>query len=116
MKQLAHLAVRRSGGVVVAEVSGEIDMSNAADLRNAVVAELAHESTGLVLDLSDVTYLDSAAIHVIYELRERLSGRALALRLVVPPGAPTVEALRLTGVPQAVPVSATAAEAESSIG
>jgi anti-anti-sigma factor len=116
MKQLARLAVRRSGDVVVAEIAGEIDMSNAADLRNALVAELAHESTGLVVDLTGVTYLDSAAIHVIYELRERLAGRALALRLVVPPDAPTFEALRLTGVPDAVPVAASAAEAEGSIG
>jgi len=113
--QLARLDVRTSGDIVVAEIRGEIDMSNATDLRSATVAALSNRSTGLILDLTHVTYLDSAAIHVIYELRELLGGRGLQLRLVVRPDAPTFDALRLTGVPDAVPVLATAAEAETSI-
>ena len=115
MTLLASLDVRRSEDVVIAAIAGEIDMSNARDLGTAVVAALTHDTRGLVLDLSEVTYLDSAGIHVIYELRERLAGRSLALRLVVPPGAPTLETLRLTGVPDVVPVAATADEAAASI-
>jgi anti-anti-sigma factor len=116
MRPLARLDVRTSGTVVIAEITGEIDMSNATDLGTAVVAPLTNESTGLVLDLSRVTYIDSAGIHVIYELRERLAGRALERRLVEPADAPTVSALRLTGVPEVVPVAAAAVEAEDSIG
>ena len=113
--QLARLQVRTSGAVVTAEVSGEIDMSNAADLRNALIAALPNSSMGLVIDLSDVQYLDSAAIRVIYELVDRLAARGIALRLVVPPTAPTLDALRMSGVPDAVPVHATAAEAEATV-
>ncbi len=116
MIQLARLELRTTGAVVVAAISGEIDMSNATDLRGGIVRALSNHSTGLVVDLSQVTYLDSAAIHVIYELREQLSDRGLQLRLAVPPEAPTQLALRLSGVPDAVPTHATAAEAEASIG
>ena len=116
MRPLARLDVRTAGNVVVAEIAGEIDMSNATDLGAAVLGPLTNEPTGLVPDLTRVTYLDSAGIHVIYDLRERLAGRGLELRLVVPPGAPTLDALRLTGVPEAVPVAATAPEAETSLG
>ena len=116
MIQLARLNLRTVGAVVVADISGEIDMSNATDLRGAIVGSLTNRTAGLVIDLSGVTYLDSAAIHMIYELREQLANRGLQLRLVVPGEAQTLPALTLSGVPDAVPTHATAPEAEASIG
>ncbi|HEX8086795.1 MAG TPA: STAS domain-containing protein [Solirubrobacteraceae bacterium] len=116
MIQLARLDVRRSNGVVVATITGEIDMSNATDLRGALVGQLSNHTTGLVIDLTGVTYLDSAAIHLIYELRSQLASRRVELRLVVPDGAATLPALSLTGVPDVVQVFDTVAEAEASIG
>ena len=115
MSPLARLELRAEGAIVVAEIAGEIDMSNAAYLSAAITGRLTNESIGLVIDLTEVAYLDSAAIHVVYELRERLASRGVAFRLVVPPEAPTNLALKLTGVPEAVPVHATAAEAVASI-
>jgi anti-sigma B factor antagonist len=114
--QLAQLEARECGGFVVAAIDGEIDMSNATDLGNAAVAPLRNQSAGLVLDLTRVSYLDSAAIHMIYDLRERLAGRGLRLALVVPPDAPTMIALRLTGVPGSVPTFADAGEAARELG
>ncbi|HEX8120582.1 MAG TPA: STAS domain-containing protein [Solirubrobacteraceae bacterium] len=111
--QLARLQLRDSGAFVVAEIAGEIDMSNADDLGRTMSGRLTNDSAGLIVDLSAVTYLDSAAIHTIYELRERLTSRALVLRLVVPPDAPTLLALRLTGVPDAVALFDTVAAAEA---
>ncbi len=113
--QLARLDVRDGGRVTVARIEGEIDMSNAADLGRAIAGRVTNHAKGLVIDLTEVTYLDSAAIHVVYELREQLAARNIALRLVVPPGAPTMTTLELTGVPAAVPVLASAAEAEASV-
>jgi anti-sigma B factor antagonist len=114
--QLAQLELRRNGPVVVASIAGEIDMSNATDLRGAAMAALTIESAVLVLDLANVTYLDSAAIHMIYELRERLAGRGLTLALAMPPEAPTLTALRLTGVPDTVPTFPTVEAAEAELG
>jgi anti-sigma B factor antagonist len=114
--QLAQLETRTGGPVVVASIAGEIDMSNAADLGSAAVASLTAESAALLLDLTRVSYLDSAAIHMIYELRERLAGRGLKLAIAVPPDAPTVAALRLTGVPASVPTFATVEAAEAELG
>ena len=113
--QLARLEIR-GDRVLVARIDGEVDMSNAADLQRAIVARLSNHAAGLVLDLSGVEYLDSAGIHVIYELREQLEARGLRLRLVVPPDAPTLMALQLTGVPDAVAMHDSVAEAEASIG
>jgi anti-anti-sigma factor len=115
MIQLARLEFRSEDGVVVATIIGEIDMSNATDIRRAIGAELTNHTTALIIDLTGVTYLDSAAIHVIYELREQLGQRGLGLRLVVPPEAPPMTALRLAGVLSVVPTLDTVADAEASL-
>ena len=113
--QLARLEVRTSDGVVIASITGEIDMSNAVQSGQAVLAPMRNETVGLVLDLAELTYLDSAGIRVIYDLNERLQDRGQKLALVVPPQAPTMGALRLTGVLELVPVVATADEAEAAV-
>jgi len=113
--QLAQLELRRDDSIVVASISGEIDMSNASDLGGAAVAALGTQSAVLLLDLTAVTYLDSAAIHMIYELRERLAGRGMRLAIAVAETAPTLPALRLTGVPESVPTFPSVEAAEEGL-
>jgi anti-anti-sigma factor len=103
---MADLMVETAGDVVVARLDGEIDMSNARDIGEAVSRKVFSEARGLVLDLSDVGYVDSAAIQMIFELRERLQTRGQQIRLVVAPGSPIAEALRVADVPGAVGVEA----------
>ena len=102
---LADLEFRDAGQVLVARVSGEIDMSNAPDLRSAISHELSNQPLALVLDLSDVDYLDSAAIQVIYDLRERLRERGQRLVLVVLGDSVIAETLRIVDLPNVVPVA-----------
>jgi anti-sigma B factor antagonist len=109
--RLADLTVQHEGQVVVAALEGEIDMSNAAELGQAVGRAVSNQALGLVLDLTDVAYVDSAGIHVIYDLRDRLSVRGQGMRLVVTPQSPIVESLRLAGVLGAVQGAETRAAA-----
>jgi anti-sigma B factor antagonist len=96
--RLADLSADRRDGVVVARLEGEVDMSNAEELRNALVRNMTNEVFGLVLDLSEVKYFDSAGIHILFELREQLKNRGQQLRLVVPKGSPVGDTLRISGV------------------
>jgi anti-anti-sigma factor len=99
---LADVEFELAEGIVVAHVEGEIDLSNGEELRNALASRLTNEALGLVLDLREVAYLDSAGIHLIYALRERLGNRGQQLRLVVGAGSPITEVLRITDVPRTV--------------
>jgi anti-anti-sigma factor len=90
------------GRVVVARLEGEIDMSNAHELRAAITGRVSSDARALVLDLAAVEYLDSAGIHVVYELRERLQRRGQELRLVVAPDSPIAAALQYADVPRTV--------------
>ncbi|RJQ70161.1 anti-sigma factor antagonist [Pseudonocardiaceae bacterium YIM PH 21723] len=60
---------RRPDGMPVLTLVGEIDLSNTAVL----AAALAESSGPLVLDLSQVEYLDSAGLSVLFTHAERLS-------------------------------------------
>ena len=99
---LADITFTIDGDIVVASVIGEIDMSNALDLGDALAARLTNESRGLVLDLTACEYVDSAGIHVLYELQERLRNRGLDLRIVVGVDAAIAPALEIADVPRAM--------------
>jgi stage II sporulation protein AA (anti-sigma F factor antagonist) len=98
---LADVHFERAGAVVIGRVHGEIDMSNAEYLGTAF-NEVPPDARALILDLHDVGYLDSAGLRMIYKLRSRLEHRGQQFRLVVAPGAPIIEALRIAGIPQAI--------------
>jgi anti-sigma B factor antagonist len=87
---LHTLAVERHAALVVATLQGEVDSSNAEAVRDALVDLCAHT---LVLDLSDVRYLDSAGMTVLDTVR-----RTTDLRLVVPPGTTIARSLDITGM------------------
>jgi anti-sigma B factor antagonist len=65
---------RGPDGTVRLAVSGEIDMSNVGDLAEA----LDSGSGPVVLDLTDVEYLDSAGLSVLFAHADRLE-------LIAPP-------------------------------
>ena len=95
--RLADLQITRRDGVVIARLTGEIDLSDAGELHAAITEATPNEAVGVVLDLSRVTYIDSAGIHLLYRLGESLRNRGQTLRIVVPPGSPPSDALRLAG-------------------
>lgn len=95
---MADAEVRYSerGETLVVAVAGEVDMSNADDLRAAIEGRMA-TPRDLILDLSDVEYIDSAGIHFMFVLRKRLGARGQKVELVVPPGSSTEAVLRYAG-------------------
>jgi anti-anti-sigma factor len=99
---LADITFSTDGDIVIAHVRGEIDMSNAAELCDALAGRLKNESHGLVLDLTACQYVDSAGIHALYDLYERLGHRGLDLRVVVAPHAPIALALEVADVPRSM--------------
>jgi anti-sigma B factor antagonist len=86
------------GRTVVAALTGEIDFSNADGLLTATVRFVSSDAELIVLDLSEVDYLDSAGIQLIYRLREDLRARGQSMSLVIPPDSAVDDALRLAGV------------------
>jgi anti-anti-sigma factor len=96
--QLAELRVELHDSLLHAHLTGEIDMSNADELREAIAAATPNDALGVILDLTEVIYLDSAGIHLIYRLRDSLGTRAQGLRLAIPRDSLVNDTLRLAGI------------------
>jgi anti-sigma B factor antagonist len=114
--RLANIKIDVQDRIVVARLDGEFDLSNAAEVREAISGRVTNEATGLVLDLSGTRFIDSAGIHGLFDLRTRLKNRGQEMRLVVPSGAAIAEALRIVGIPPSIGVSETTEAALESIG
>lgn len=96
-ERLAFQVRRRTeGSAVVLHVYGEVDLSTAGELEQAVAAELAAEPTDLVVDLTDVTFLDSAGLGVLAHGHVKAEER-VRLRVVVTSEV-VLKPLRLTGL------------------
>ena len=94
-------------------VSGEIDLANVDEVRHAITRALSDDPARVVLDLRDTTYLDSAAIAMLFRLAQRLGHRRQQLSLVVPRDAPIRAVLELTRIDTVIPLHDTVQDVDS---
>jgi anti-sigma B factor antagonist len=81
----------------VITLKGEIDLASSREL-GSQLGELAGDpGVAAVLDLSEVTFLDSVGLGVILKAASRFRRQAKRLVIVVPPG-PVLRLLELSGV------------------
>jgi anti-anti-sigma factor len=96
----------QQGTLCLVRVHGEVDLSNAQEVSAAIGNAMGQEARRLVVDLSDITYLDSAGVALLFRLAERLRARRRQLYLVVPRGSPVRRVLDFTGLPRVIPLEA----------
>jgi anti-anti-sigma factor len=101
--------------VIVARLTGEIDLSNASEVGETLSAAVPNTALGLVIDLTATSYLDSSGVHLLFDLAERLQRRQQRLRVVVPEGRPIRRVLRIVELDDTVPVLASVDEAVEQI-
>jgi anti-anti-sigma factor len=70
--------------VGVVSIAGEVDIVQAHSLRDRLLGAVRNQDLGLVIDLSDATYIDSVGVSLLFELAERLGERQLKLAVVLP--------------------------------
>jgi anti-anti-sigma factor len=85
--RLARIERAESDGVSTVIVAGELDISNVGLLRDAAM-QTPNQSLGLVVDLSETSFIDSATVGLLFELQQSLARRSQALRVVCPSGTP----------------------------
>ena len=107
MSTTADIAIERLGEWIVARVGGELDMSNCSYVRDELTRSIPANCDGLVVDLSETLYLDSAAIELLFELARRLGRHRQDLRIARPDDSPLRRVLELTDVRAVAPVHPT---------
>jgi anti-sigma B factor antagonist len=99
------IAVRRERGVVIAAVTGEIDISTVPRLRERLF-ELADNGGTLIVDLNRVTFIDSAGLGALVGAARRADAHGGSLHEVCA-RPQTRRLLWLTGVDRRIPLAAT---------
>lgn len=84
MNATPELRIERAGAVIIAALRGELDLASARDVDEALRARFAADATALIVDLTDVGFLDSSAVQMLFALRNDLSGSRRELALVMP--------------------------------
>ena len=85
------------GGSMHIALRGEIDLANAAAVEDQIREAVSHQPTAVSVDLTDLTYLDSAGIRILFGLASRLEALRIVLELVVPLDSPTRRLIELSG-------------------
>jgi anti-anti-sigma factor len=111
MNEQAEVRFELVGTTRVAHLEGEIDLSNAWSVDQALVGSVSNKEFGLVVDLSDVTYLDSVGIRMLFDLARRLDGHDQRLVVVVPGGALIRRSLEVSGLAREMALVETVEEA-----
>jgi anti-anti-sigma factor len=102
------------GGLVLT-LSGELDLATAPELRKRLVAAVDSGTTRIVVDLREVTFMDSIGLAAVLHARSRLrpAGR---LALIVTPGSYAQLVLEITGMPRALAIFADRDAAVAHVG
>lgn len=99
-----------AGDVAVVKLSGELDLAATEPLRPTLDRAALHDGKLVVLDLSDVRYIDSCGVRLLFDLRRRMLPGA-RLVAVVPRASFIRKVVDLVGLPSVVPVFETLQEA-----
>jgi anti-sigma B factor antagonist len=67
--------------IVVLAVTGELDLTNAHEFEDHVAGVVSNDGAPLVLDLTRVAFIDSAALHVLFRTARGLSRDRFGLLL-----------------------------------
>ncbi len=97
--------------VPVVAPSGDIDLATSRDL-GSQLGEIAGEpGVAVVLDLSQVTFMDSIGLGVVLKASSRFRRQAKRFVIVAPPGGQVLRLLELSGAGDRLALAASREEA-----
>jgi anti-sigma B factor antagonist len=95
-------------GAIVLRLAGELDLYNAEEVRGALADAIASAPARIVVDMTDVEFVDSTALGVLIEARSKLGRDGLALAA---PQLETRRTLEVSGLDRHLPVHDTVDDA-----
>jgi anti-anti-sigma factor len=101
---LATIAVDAREDAVVAAIHGDVDLSNIETVRRMLGDALDHAHACHVLDLTQMRFIDSVGIHMLFTIAENMKIRRQQLRIAVPEDSSIARVLRLTDLSSVIPM------------
>ncbi len=110
----AKFQVEMINGVAVLATPEEIDITNAAELRTALLESAAHGPGTFVVDLTRTQFCDTSGLHALVAAHKRAVAAGGGM-LLVTPGAGVLRIFAITGLDQVFPSYASLEEALAQI-
>lgn len=102
--ELARVQVEQEDGFVRARLTGEVDLSNAEQVYEQVLAA-AQDAPLLLVELSGLGFIDSAGMAAMGRLARALSTGMTRLRIVARRDSVAARTLALAGMDRVLPIS-----------
>jgi anti-sigma B factor antagonist len=96
LRKAPVLSIERIEDGSIVRLAGELDLYNAPAVRDALIEVSAGRPKRVIVDLSQVEFIDSTALGVLIEARTKLSDRNGFL--LAGPGLETRRALEISGL------------------
>jgi anti-anti-sigma factor len=113
---LVELEIEERGEVVVARLSGELDIAGAPGMGERIHGAVPTSARVLVVDFSSLDFIDSSGIAMLFGLARKLGSRRQELRVVARSGKPVARVLDIVEFDRAAPVHETLDEALAQTG
>ena len=97
-----RLRSRREGGVHTIALSGEMDLSNAAEVERELRHAEATDADTILVDLAELQFMDSTGIRLLISADARSRANSGRLRLTRPP-AQVFRVLCIAGIDELLP-------------
>jgi anti-anti-sigma factor len=97
---------RDDDDVVVARLSGELDISVAERTGKKIAEAVPSSARGLVVDMSGLEFMDSSGVSMLFSLARQVGSHRQQLRVVAPPGRPVSRVLQIVEFERAAPIDA----------
>jgi anti-sigma B factor antagonist len=98
----ASVAVEVDESAVIARIAGEIDISNVRSIESTIIDAMAEGARLLVLDLTEVRYLDSSSIAMVCAFDSQMTMKRKQLRVIAPTGSRVRRVFFFAGVHDAL--------------
>lgn len=106
-----HIEFANNGSTAIAVLEGEIDLANGMHFADELLAKIPDDATALIVDLSELRYIDSAGVRSLFEIASALKMREQSLTLAVPEESLLLSVLKITSVEEVASICSTRDEA-----
>ena len=95
---------QRDDDIVVARLSGELDMSVAERTGRRIADSVPSSARGVVVDTTGLEFMDSSGVSMLFALARQVASHRQELRVVAPSGRPVARVLQIVEFGRAAPV------------
>jgi anti-anti-sigma factor len=106
MEDLVQVEIEEREGddVVVARLAGELDIAGADAIGKRIAEAVPSSARGVVVDMTNLEFIDSSGVSMLFSLARRVGSRRQELRVVAPAGQPVARVLEIVEFERAAPV------------